>query len=167
MIYIEIDGQKYPCKIDTFHTQIGSPAVRITGAPKAENGFKIYNDEDMVVDMSEYTHLYREEGTVREYTKDEEEIIEAEGFVSEIPINPIQKQISALNQRVTDITPYEQTKKAYYGEIEKVFYGVPKGNLSVFFDKNVGYTADRVEDRVTIKFDERLEDTVTITVQIQ
>ena len=164
MIYIEIDGTKYPCKIDSFHTQIGSPAVRITGAPLAENGFKIYNDDDMVADMSEYTYLYREEGTVKEYTTDAEDIIPAEGYISGIPESPIQKQFDSVNRRISDITPYEQSKKAYYGEVEKVFYGVPKGNLSVFMDGE--YTIERIEDRVYVRF-ERLAETKDITIMIQ
>ena len=164
MIYVEIDGTKYPCKVDTFHTQIGSPAVRIANAPLAENGFKIYNNDDLVADMSEYTHLYREEGTVREYTKDAEEIITAEGYISGIPESPIQRQFDSVNRRITEITPYEQSKKAYYGEIEKVFYGVPNGNLSVFMDGE--YTVDRIEDRVYVRF-ERLTETKGITIMIQ
>lgn len=165
MIYIEIDGEKYPCKISTFHTQKGSQAVRITGAPLAENGFKIYNDDDLVADMSEYTHLYREEGTVKEYTKDAEEIIPAIGYKTGIPESPIQRQFDSVNRRITEITPYEQSKKAYYGEIEKVFYGVPSGNLSVFCDGE--YSVNRIEDRVIIKFPSRLTETKDITISVQ
>ena len=66
---------------------------------------------------------------------------------------------------ITEITPYEQSKKAYYGEIEKVFYGVPSGNLSVFYDGE--YSVNRIEDRVIIKFPARLTETKDITIQIQ
>ena len=156
-------------EIQTFTTQLGKEAVRIIGEVPTASGFLIVDDEDNVIsDRSDYVYLYREDDECKEYTAEEEQIIPTESYyMGDVPPSPIERAISSLNQRVTDITPYEQTKKAYYGEVEKVFYGVPKGNLSVFLDKSVGYTSERIEDRVIIKFDERLTDTVTITVQIQ
>lgn len=169
MLYIKIGGNKYPIKkFNTFQTQMGNVAVRVIGdIPLADNGFEIVDDEDNVIgDMSEFTYLYREDDTCKEYTKEAEEIIPTESFyIGDYPVNPIQKQISALNRRVNEITPYEQTKTAYYGETEKVFYNVPDGNVTVFCD--VENTFSRIEDRLIVKFAERLSDTVEITISVQ
>ena len=171
MIYVEIDGTKYPCKVDTFHTQIGSPAVRIANAPLAENGFKIYNDDDLVADMSEYTHLYREEGKVKEYTKDAEEIIPAEGYISGIPESPIQKQINALNKRITDITPYTESKEAGIQDKECIFDGVHRdgvltANVITSRGEQKPCEVERSGDNITVRFEE-LTDTATVIIQIQ
>ena len=168
MTYIEIDGEKYECEVDSFHTQLGSQAIRIKGAPLAENGFKLYNDDDLIADMSEYTYLYREDGTIKEYTKTAEEIIPAIGYVSGIPESPIQRQFDSVNRRIADITPYEQTKTAYHGEIEKLFYGVPQGCATVFFDNYSGeYSAERIEDRLIVRFGQRLTDKTTVSIIVQ
>ena len=166
---IIIDGKEYPCKAETSKTQAGKDVVRIISdvAPLAENGFTLV-EGDVILNREEYKYLYREENFVREYTSEPEEMIPTKGYVYDIPVNPIQSQINSLNKRVSDITPYIQTKKAYPNEIEKVFYGVPKGNLSIFFDNFGGeYTVNRVEDRVQIKFSERLAEITTITIQVQ
>lgn len=171
MLYIKIGENKYPIdKFSTFITQLGNSAVRIVGdVPLAENGFEIVDDNDNVIgDMSEFTYLYREDDTCKEYTKVAEEIIPTESFyIGDYPVSPVQKQINALNRRVSEITPFEQTKTAYYGEIEKVFYGVPDGNVTVFFDKYDGeYEVSRIEDRLTVSFP-RLTDMTNITVMVQ
>jgi len=170
-MFIQIDNEKYECKATTFTTQFGQEAVRvISDAPVAENGFLLLNSkEEEIADRSNFTYLYRTEGdTIKEYTEEAEEIVSAEGTQGDVPSNPIQRQISALNARVSDITPYEQTKVGYFGENEKVFYGVPNGNVSVFFDKYDGeYEVVRIEDRLTIKFPERLTDMTNITVMVQ
>jgi len=174
MIYIKIGEQKYPIKsFSTFQTQLGNTAVRIVGdVPTAENGFEIVDENDNVIgDMSEYTFLYREDDTCKEYTKVAEEQIPTESFASgDVPVTPydvLSRRISAVNSRVTDITPYEQTRTAYYGENEKIFYGVPDGVLTVTFDNYDGrYTVSRTEDRVTISFP-RLEDKTNITIMVQ
>lgn len=171
MLYIKIGENKYPIdKFSTFITQLGNSAVRIVGdVPLAENGFEIVDDNDNVIgDMSEFTYLYREEDNCKEYTKVAEEIIPTESFyIGDYPVSPIQKQINALNRRVSEITPYEQTKTAYYGEIEKVFYGVPNGVLTVVFDNYDGeYQTSRIEDRLTVKFP-KLEKQTNITIVVQ
>lgn len=63
--------------------------------------------------------------------------------------------------------PYTATQTAYYGESEKVFYDVPQGNITVFWDNyNGDYAVQRNEDRVTVSFD-TLEDTATISISVQ
>ena len=70
------------------------------------------------------------------------------------------------NVRVDDITPYTETKTAYYGEKEKRFYNVPDGSVSVFFSNyNTDYSVSRIADRVTVAFpplSERADITITV-----
>ena len=74
--------------------------------------------------------------------------------------------IAGVRQSVSEVTPYTETKTAYYGEKEKTFYGVPSGNISVNFDNYTGnYTITKVVDRVTISFG-ALEQKTDITISI-
>jgi hypothetical protein len=171
MLYIKIGNEKYPAKFHTFRTQANKEGIRVIGEVPTANGFLIVDDNDEVVfDRSEYTYLYREDDTCKEYTKEYEEIIPTESFALGTPDNPfsaLSRQISAVNSRVTEITPYEQTKMGYYGEIEKNFYGVPDGVLTVVFDNYDGqYEISRVADRVSIGFP-RLENNTNITITVQ
>ena len=70
-------------------------------------------------------------------------------------------------QSISELTPYTETKTAYFGETEKVFYDVPSGNMSIFFTNyNGDYSTRRVNDRVTISFDALTEQTdITISIQ--
>ncbi len=173
MIYIKIGKRKYRAKVQTFTTQFGHEAIRvISDAPQAHNGFLIVDINDNVIsDRSAYTYLYRADDKCKEYTAVEETIIPVECHEDGTPTNPydvLSRRITAVNNRVTAITPYEQSKKAYYGEIEKVFYGVPSGNLTVFFDNfDKEYTTQRIEDRVVITFNERLTDITNVTIMVQ
>ena len=79
-------------------------------------------------------------------------------------------QVSKLDDtsnKVTDLTPYTETKTAYYGEKEKTFYDVPDGNVSVYFTNYDGdYSVSRVSGRLTISFDTLTEQTdITISIQ--
>ena len=176
MIYQKIGEQKYPIdKFSTFITQMGNSAIRIVGdVPTAENGFEIVDDADNVIgDMSEFTYLYREDDNVKEYTKTAEEIIPTQSFASgDIPITPydvLSRRISAVNNRVTEITPYTETKRGYIGEVEKMFYNVPDGNVSVFFDNyNDSYGIHRESDRVKVfVVSEGLKQETNITIMVQ
>ena len=70
-------------------------------------------------------------------------------------------------QSISDITPYTATQTAYYGESEKVFYGVPQGNITVFWDNYAGdYAVERIADRIVVSFD-ALTDNATISIMIQ
>ena len=167
-MYIEIDGNQYPCEVKTGITQLGNAVIRVISddAPVAEDGFVLVNG-DKEFDRSSFKYLYRMDGNVKEYTEVEEEIIPASGYVSGIPDNPLARQLSAMNQRISDLEPYKETKTAYYGEKEKNFYGVPNGNVSVFFDKYNGeYEVSRNNDVLTVAFPSlKAETNVTIMVQ--
>ena len=71
-----------------------------------------------------------------------------------------------VRQSVSMITPYTNTKTAYYGEKEKTFYDAPNGNISVFFSNyNGNYNVSRIADRVTISFDALSAETdITISI---
>lgn len=57
-------------------------------------------------------------------------------------------------------------KVGYYNESEKTFYGVPAGNISVYFDNYNGeWSVDRISDRVTVRFN-RLNAQTNITLSI-
>ena len=177
MIYQKIGEQKYPIdKFSTFITQMGQTAVRIIGeTPTAENGFEIVDDADNIIgDMSEFTYLYREDDNVKEYTKTAEEIIPTQSFASgDIPITPydvLSRRISAVNNRVTQITPYEQTKTAYIDDTD-VFFDIPKdGNISVFMvdgeGQNVPFEYEQINGQIKVSFEKR-ESLATVTISIQ
>jgi hypothetical protein len=65
---------------------------------------------------------------------------------------------------VFNMKPYTETKTAYYGESEKVFYNVPQGNITVFFDND--YSVSRLDGTVTIRF-EAVTENKDITIMIQ
>jgi hypothetical protein len=75
--------------------------------------------------------------------------------------------ISGIRQSVSEITPYTDTKTAYYGEKEKTFYNVPQGNILVQFSNYQGsYAVNRIADRLTVTF-EQLTDNTDITITIK
>lgn len=68
---------------------------------------------------------------------------------------------------IISLTPYKETKTVYYGESEKVFYDVPQGNITVFWDNYAGdYAIERIADRIVVSFD-ALTDNATISIMIQ
>lgn len=83
-------------------------------------------------------------------------------------VNDIASRLDAYtNARVDEITPYKATQTAYYGESEKVFYNVPNGNISVFFNNyNGNYKINRISDRVLVTFD-TLKDYTNIKIMVQ
>ena len=174
MIYIKIGDKKYHTKIHTFTTQSGQDAIRIISqtAPLAREGFLIVDENnDIISDRSDYIYLYREDENCREYVANEETIIPTEDFeMGDLPESPytiLSRQISQISNQVNEITPYTETKVGYYGETEKVFYNVPSGNTSVFFDNyNGSYSINRIENRLIVSFD-TLTKATNITISIQ
>ena len=171
MSYIKIIGSdtKYYVDIMPFTTQHGHNAIRFIGEeiPETNTGFMLYNDNDEIIaSYATYTHLYRP----NEYSVAEDEIVYPQW--TNAPIQPssidiLNKRINKLSNRVDDITPYEETKKAYYGEIETTFYNVPQGNVSIFFSNYKGdYDVNRISDRIVVTFSNRLEESTEITIMI-
>lgn len=80
---------------------------------------------------------------------------------------PITEKVDQTSNRVDEITPYTDTKIAYFGEKEKVFYEVPEGNTTVFLEDYFGtYSVNRIADRLIVSFP-ALEKAVKITVMVQ
>lgn len=100
---------------------------------------------------------------VDEFTR----IYQAINEVSE-RVNDLSKRIeNSYTAKITEITPYTATQTAYYGESEKVFYNVPQGNITVFWDNYAGdYAVERIADRIVVSFD-ALTDNATISIMIQ
>lgn len=66
------------------------------------------------------------------------------------------------------LTPYKATQTAYYGESEKVFYNVPQGNITVFWDNyNGDYAVQRFDGGVTVSFDTLTVAEATISIMVQ
>lgn len=89
-------------------------------------------------------------------------------------INTLSQQVSTLEETqeqqgeaIEELTPYTDTKTAYYGETSKTFYNVPEGNVTVYFNNYDGpYSVNRIEDRLTISFN-ALEVQTNITISIK
>ena len=94
-------------------------------------------------------------------------------------LDSLQKSFIQSQQNAVEVTakadvgynkpdaPYTDTQTAYYGESEKVFYNVPQGNITVFWDNyNGDYAVERIADRIVVSFD-ALTDNATISIMIQ
>lgn len=80
---------------------------------------------------------------------------------------PVTAKVDDTSNRVTSITPYTDTKTAYYGDTSITFYDAPQGNVSVFFDGyNGAYSVSRVENRLSVSFD-ALDKQTQVTISIQ
>lgn len=168
-MYIKINGEetRYNEVLEPFTTQHGYEAVRFKGdaIPETDKGFRYYDDDDTeIADLTRYKYIYKP----NEYSVEHDEIVMPSGNTKPLPPNPLDVRLANMSRQISSITPYEQSKVAYYGEIEKVFYGVPNGNVSVFFDNYDGaYDIVRAKDRVTITFPERLADMTNINISVQ
>ena len=75
--------------------------------------------------------------------------------------------ITGTRQSVSRITPYTETKKAYYGETEKTFYNVPEGKVQVFFSNyNDAYQIYREGSNLRISFFMNLLAETDVTISI-
>lgn len=126
---IEINGEKYPCTVTTCMSQMGQQVVRVTSdeAPVAEDGFMLYtDDESMTFDRSGYKYLYREDGTIKEYIQDPEEILPIEGFALGVPDGPLDRirrrmsQIAgAVNANAANITELDDALCEYSADMDE------------------------------------------------
>ena len=168
-MYIKIIGEeeKYNVTLQPFTTQHGYRGVKFVGEeiPDTDKGFMAYDDNDEVIgDLSEFTYLYKP----NQYSVAEDIIESPSGNDKPLPPNPLDVRLSRMSAQINSITPYTETKRGYYGEIEKVFYNVPDGNTTIFFDNYSGdYDVKRIENRLTVSFPERLTDATDITVMVQ
>ena len=172
MLYIISHDEKYPIKdFQVFKTQMGNNGIRIIGDVPTVEGFTIVDDDNVIADRSEYTYLYREDANCKEYTAVEEEIIPTEcSYMGDVPSNPIQRQINALNNRVNEITPYTESKTAYIDD-EYVMFNIPKeGIISVQMvdgeGKNVPHLFEQINGQLKVTFEKR-DTLATVTISIQ
>ena len=172
MPYLKIKGNEthYDVTLHPFTSQHGYDAVRFVGdiVPSTNNGFEYFNDDDtLLADLSAYKYEYHP----NEYTVEQEH----EELPSGTPTPPtpsaldrLSARVSQLSAQVSTVTPYEETKRAFYGEKEKAFHGVPSGNVTVFFDNyNDGYKIERIDDMVLVRFKEMIKDVTSVTIMVQ
>lgn len=173
-MYIKFNDsvEHYNGSIAAFKTQNGNKGVRIIGEDIPENtsGFKAFDDEDNVIgDFSAFTHIYNE----NEYTEAEEQKVPSHSaYTQPAPsvIDSLASSINAVNQRVSDITPYTESKIAYIDDTQVVFNAAKDGNVSVFMTdgdgQNVPFTFERVNEQIKVSFEKR-ESLATVTISIQ
>lgn len=168
---LKIIGSDTPYEVSPkpFTSQHGYKGIRFVGdeIPSTDKGFMLYDDDGAeVADYSAYKYEYgQNEYTVtediREYPEGNNEPIQPSS------IDRLNSKVNRLSSQVAEITPYTDTKTAYYGEREKVFYNAPTGNTSVFFSNyNGSYTVERVADMLMVSF-EPLTESTEITISIQ
>ena len=172
MLYLKIGEEKYPIeKMTTFSTQMGNVGVRIVGDTPIADGFLVVDEDDNTVgDFNEFTYLYRESENVKEYTKAEDEVIPTEShYIGDIPTSAVERQIRALNNRVSAITPVTMSKDVYIGNTECTFETDLTGDISAYLlDADGDYipcTVTRSTGRITVEFDP-LEQVGTVNVSI-
>lgn len=173
---------------ETLYNLINSPNVMPThfqaSFEKGENTFDfivtdtlntdeitVYDDEDKVSGIyTGYTKriaLYVLDGNESISVEFENADIQAQIDALTASITAQKTEIDSLSESVEELTPYTETKTAYYNESEKTFYNVPDGNISVFFDNYNGeYSVNRVADRVTVSFD-TLAQATNITISVK
>lgn len=171
-MYLKINGEDthYDVTIMPFTSQHGKKAVKFIGdeIPSTNKGFTYYNDDDTVLsDLSDFVYEY----APNEYTAEEDIVEYPKGSDAPLPTSAIARlnsKVNRLSVEVNDLTPYTETKTAYYGEKEKTFYNVPNGNTSVFFDKyNGGYSLNRVGDILIVSFNETIIEATNVTIMVQ
>lgn len=132
---------------------------------------KIYEDEEQVAIYKGYTDLL----TVSMYEALGKTVVSVELLnhnyeqqLNDLSASMIKVEAKQAKQEeaIAELTPYAETKTAYYNEKEKTFYNVPEGNVSVFFDNYNGqYSVSRVSDRVIVSFD-TLAQATNITISV-
>ena len=164
-MYIKINGsdERYEANLMPFKTQHGNQGVEVlNGMPQTDKGFKVYNDNDTVfADYSDYIYLYRE----NQYTTVEETIIPAQCGYSPLPPSQISRQIASLNNRVSEVTPYTETKQAYIDDTE-VEFDYRDGNIIAYVaDGQVPCNVLVEDNKIKVSF-EALEEPVKVTISI-
>ena len=164
-MYIKINGsdERYEANLMPFKTQHGNQGIAVlNGMPQTDKGFKVYNDNDKVfADYSDYIYLYRE----NQYTTVEETIIPAQCGYSPLPPSQISRQIASLNNRVSEVTPYTETKQAYIDDTE-VEFDYRDGNITAYVaDGQVPCNVLVEDNKIKVSF-EALEEPAKVTISI-
>ena len=74
-----------------------------------------------------------------------------------------------LAGQIEELTPYTETKTAYYGDTEVTFYDIPSGNITVYVKDSEGnypnYATSKKGNTITVTFDPVIHDTeITISI---
>lgn len=85
-------------------------------------------------------------------------------------IDKLNQRINSVSNRVSNITPYEESKKAYIGDTEVSFNKVKDGmiNASVITESgnSMPITMEITDKEIKVKFDE-LNEVATVKISIQ
>lgn len=91
----------------------------------------------------------------------------------EIPPSAIDKlnsRINSVSNRVSNITPYEDSKTAYIGDTETRFSKVKDGNINAYCITESGVTKvvsiELSQNEIVVKY-EPLEEVATVSISIQ
>ena len=80
----------------------------------------------------------------------------------------IVSDVDETSNRVDRITPYTDSKTAYYGDTEVTFYDVPQGKVSVYIDDCLmDYSVSRNENRLIVSFEPLEVASTQITISVQ
>lgn len=76
---------------------------------------------------------------------------------------PTTSKVDDTANQVVSLTPYTETKTAYFGDTECIFYDAPEGNVTVF---GIGeYKTNRLANRLYVYFDPLVKQTdITISI---
>lgn len=137
--------------------------------------FKITQGAEVIGLCDKPRYVKSKEGVYIEATEEEATHVAVQGVaypLSEVAITQVDSgvvafnqsnEISATNNSIDALTPYTETKTAYIGDKEMLFYDVPDGNVTVFYDKP--YELKRFSNRIELSFDP-IEDITDITISI-
>lgn len=98
-----------------------------------------------------------------------------EGVCSYVELPPsaidrLNSRINSVSNRVSNITPYEESKTAYIGDTETRFSKVKDGNINAYCITESGVskvvTMEFPQNEIVVKY-EPLEEVATVSISIQ
>lgn len=85
-------------------------------------------------------------------------------------IDRLNSRINSVSNRVSNITPYEESKTAYIGDTETRFPKVKDGNINAYCITESGVskvvTMELSQNEIVVKY-EPLEEVATVSISIQ
>lgn len=85
-------------------------------------------------------------------------------------IDKLNSRINNVSNRVSNITPYEESKTAYIGDTETRFSKVKDGNINAYCITESGVskvvTMELSQNEIVVKY-EPLEEVATVSISIQ
>ena len=175
MIYVKPKNSKnkYPAKVMPFKTQNGFDAVKVLSDVEipAMQGFKVYADDVLLSDYSNYIYPYGDNGysTVEDSlptaTPSDYPVSPSALNLLALKVNAVNNKVNNVDTKVEDITPYTETKMAYIDDNVCEFDFKP-GNISAFVnDGQVPCEVNVEDDKIVVSFEE-LEKPANVTISI-